>query len=207
MVVGLWSSAALAAGSRPAASAAADDRVVLLPEEDGPYELVRGEDEAWDEEGPWDEDFEADETDEEDAEEDAYEGADEDEAVIGDGVQHGRPVRGRGRTSVSSRAPTGSQPRVVPVPAGGAGPEVALPTATVPTSGPPAATVLGTYLERPTSMAVPPADLLAAPAGHTTGSSSRSATSQGPAGWIPVAALLALGVLGAGGALLHRPRA
>ncbi|HSH61593.1 MAG TPA: hypothetical protein VK988_18485, partial [Acidimicrobiales bacterium] len=184
MAVGLWSSAALAAGNG-AASSASTDGVVLLPEEDGPYELVRDdpyddEDDAWDEE---------DEAVEEDAEEDADEG----EAVIGEGVQHSSLVRGRGRASGPSRAPAGSQPMAVPVTAAG--------TALAPTPGPPAARVLGTHLERPTGLAVPPADLLAAPAGRITGYSSLSATDQRPAGSTFVAALLALGVLGAGGAL------
>ncbi len=201
MVVGLWSSGALAAGNGAAASASTDG-VVLLPEEDGPYELVR-DDPYEDEDDAWDEEYEEDEAVEEDTDEDADEG----EAVIGDGVQHSRPARGGGRASGPSRAPAGSQPMAVPVTAAGTAPEMALPAAPAPIPGPPAASVLGTHVERPTGLAVPPADLLAAPAGYTTGSSSLSATDQGPAGSTLVAALLALGVLGAGGALLHRPRA
>jgi hypothetical protein len=204
LVVGLWSSAALAAGN-PASPPAPSEDVVLLPEDDGPYELVRDDpnDGEWDED--WDDDWDED-WDEDEADRAIDEDVDEAQVVIGDGVEHSRLVRSQGRVSLTAGAPTGSQPRAVPVPAAGTSPEVALPADPPSTSAPLAASVLGTHLERSTNLTVPPVELFAAPAGHTTGSSSRSATDEGPAGSTLVAALLALTVLAAGGALLHRPR-
>ena len=81
LVLGLSSSAALADGNRAASSGAADRPVVLLPDDDGPYELVMDEDdEEWDEDDEeWDEDLETDDA--------TGEEADDGESVIGDAVQ------------------------------------------------------------------------------------------------------------------------
>jgi hypothetical protein len=208
---------ALAAGNRVASSGAADGPVVLLPDDDGPYELVMDDaDEDWDED--WDEGLEAGEATGEDA--------DEDETVIGDGVQHGgRPVRSRGRTSAPSRASAGPQAKAIPAKAGPSssqspGQEVALPGGPIqgtiaaggPVSTPGAlrAGVLGAHLEDPTGLALPPVELFAAPAGHSTagaaGAPALPVGDKDPLATSLVAALLAVGLLGAVGAVMHRPR-
>ena len=215
LVLGLSSSAALAAGNRAASSGAADRPVVLLPDDDGPYELVMDED---DEE--WDEDLETDETTGEDA--------DDGESVIGDAVQGGgRQAQRRGRAgSVASHVPAGPRraksipPKAGPVSSPGpdqdvtllAGPASAMAAAgtSASTLGAPAAGVLGTSLERPASPVLPPAELFAAPARHITGGAEEVPSlpeGQGPAAMTLAGALLAVGVLGAGTAAMHRPRA
>ena len=213
LVLGLSSSAALAAGNRAASSGAADRPVVLLPDDDGPYELVMDED---DEE--WDEDLETDDATGEDA--------DDGESVIGDAVQRGgRPARGRGRaTATAPNASAGPRAKTIPAKAGPvsspgpdqdvtllAGPASAMAAAgtSASTLGAPAAGVLGTSLERPASPVLPPAELFAAPARHITGGAAEVPSlpeGQGPAAMTLAGALLAVGVLGAGSAATHRPR-
>lgn len=215
LAVGLSSSAALADGNRAASSGAADRPVVLLPDDDGPYELVMDEN---DEE--WDEDLETDDATGEDA--------DDGESVIGDAVQRGgRPARGRGRATATAptNASVGPRAKTIPAKAGPvsspgpdqnvtllAGPASAMAAAdtSASTLGEPAAGVLGTSLERPASPVLPPAELFAAPARHITGGAAEVPSlpeGQGPAAMTLAGALLAVGVLGAGTAAMHRPRA
>lgn len=214
LVLGLSSSAALAAGDRAASSKAADGPVVLLPDDDGPYELVMDED---DEE--WDEDLETDDATGEDA--------DDGESVIGDAVQRGgRPARVRGRaTATAPNASAGPRAKTIPAKAGPApssspdqdvtllaGPASVMAAAgtSASTLGAPAAGVLGTSLERPVSPVLPPAELFAAPARHITGGAEEVPSlpeGQGPAAMTLAGALLAVAVLGAGTAAMHRPRA
>lgn len=213
LVLGLSSSAALAAGNRAASSGAADRPVVLLPDDEGPHELVMDED---DEE--WDEDLETDDA--------TGEEADDGESVIGDAVQRGgRPARGRGRaTATAPNASAGPRAKTIPAKAGPvsspgpdqdvtllAGPASAMAAAgtSASTLGAPAAGVLGTSLERPASPVLPPAELFAAPARHITGGAAEVPSlpeGQGPAAMTLAGALLAVGVLGAGSAATHRPR-
>ena len=213
LVLGLSSSAALAAGNRAASSGAADRPVVLLPDDEGPHELVMDED---DEE--WDEDLETDDATGEDA--------DDGESVIGDAVQRGgRPARGRGRaTATAPNASAGPRAKTIPAKVGPvsspgsdqdvtllAGPASAMAAAgtSASTLGAPAAGVLGTSLERPASPVLPPAELFAAPARHITGGAAEVPSlpeGQGPAAMTLAGALLAVGVLGAGSAATHRPR-
>jgi len=214
LVLGLSSSAALAAGNRAASSGAADRPVVLLPDDEGPHELVMDED---DEE--WGEDLETDDATGEDA--------DDGESVIGDAVQRGgRPARGRGRaTATAPNASAGPRAKTIPAKAGPvsspgpdqdvtllAGPASVMAAAgtSASTLGAPAAGVLGTSLERPASPVLPPAELFAAPARHITGGAEEVPSlpeGQGPAAMTLAGALLAVGVLGAGTAAMHRPRA